>query len=106
MLFKLSELLRYSVYEAREEFIPLKNELLYIKNYIDFEKIQNSYRLVLELAIEENLDDRVRIAPMLLIVFIENAFKYSKATHKPDMLVAISLQVKDDWISFAIKNSF
>ena len=106
LLLKLSELLRYSVYETREEFIPLKNELLYLQNYIDFEKIQNGDRLVLKLAIEENPDDQVRIAPMLLIVFVENAFKYSKATRKRDMQVAISLQVQDDWISFSIKNSF
>jgi sensor histidine kinase YesM len=106
LLLKLSELLRYSVYETREAFIPLKNELLYLKNYIDFEKIQTGDRLALELAIQENADDQVRIAPMLLIVFVENAFKYSKATRRGEMLVAISLQVKDDWISFTIKNSF
>lgn len=106
LLLKLSELLRYSIYETREEFIPLKNELLYLQNYIDFEKIQNGERLLLQLAIQENLDAHARIAPMLLIVFVENAFKYSKATRKKDMLVAISLQVKDDWISFTIKNSF
>lgn len=106
LLLKLSELLRYSVYETREDFIPLKNELLYLQNYIDFEKIQNGDRLILDLAIDGNPDDRVRIAPMLLIVFVENAFKYSKATRKQDMLVAISLQVKDGWISFTIKNSF
>lgn len=106
LLLKLSELLRYSVYETGEEFIPLKNELQYLQNYIDFEKIQTGDRLALELAIQENLDDRVRIAPMLLIVFVENAFKYSKATRKKDMLVAISLQVTEGWIIFAIKNSF
>jgi hypothetical protein len=106
LLLKLSELLRYSVYETREEFIPLKNELLYLKNYIDFEKIQNGDRLLLELTIEENLDDHIRIAPMLLIVFIENAFKYAKATRKPNMLIVITLQIKEDWICFIIKNSF
>jgi LytS/YehU family sensor histidine kinase len=86
LLLKLSELLRYSVYETREAFIPLKNELLYLKNYIDFEKIQTGDRLALELAIQENADDQVRIAPMLLIVFVENAFKYSKATRRGEML--------------------
>lgn len=106
LLLKLSELLRYSIYETREEFIPLQNELLYLKNYIDFEKIQNGERLVLDLAIDEFPDDRMRIAPMLLIVFIENAFKYSKATRKPKMWIAITLQVKEDWIIFTIKNSF
>ncbi|TDE11026.1 sensor histidine kinase [Dyadobacter psychrotolerans] len=106
LLLKLSELLRYSVYETREEFIPLQNELLYLKNYIDFEKIQNGARLLLELAIEEHQEDRIRIAPMLLIVFVENAFKYSKATRKPNMWIAIALQVREGWVIFTIKNSF
>ncbi|SEI45880.1 Histidine kinase [Dyadobacter koreensis] len=103
LLLKLSELLRYSVYETREVFIPLKNELLYLQNCIDFKKIQNGDRLVLELAIQENSDDQIPIAPMLLIVFVENAFKYSKATRKKDMLVAFSLEAKDNWITFTIK---
>lgn len=106
LLLKLSELLRYSVYETREEFIPLQNELLYLRNYIDFEKIQNGKRLLLKLAIEEHSDERIRIAPMLLIVFVENAFKYSKATRKPNMWIAITLQVKGGWIFFTIENSF
>src|SRR6185312_12112420 len=40
LLLKLSDLLRYSVYDAKELFVPLKNELAYIKDYIDFEKIR------------------------------------------------------------------
>lgn len=106
LLLKLSELLRYSVYETREEFIPLQKKLQYLRNYINFEKMQNGDRLVQELAIDENPDHRVRIAPMLLIVFIENAFKYSKATRKPKMWIAITLPIKEGWIFFAIKNSF
>ncbi|MCF0063251.1 histidine kinase [Dyadobacter chenwenxiniae] len=106
LLLKLSELLRYSVYETREDFILLENELLYLKNYIDFEKIQNGDRLMLELAIEENPGEQIRIAPMLLIVFVENAFKHSKSTRKPSMLVAITLRVLEGWICCAVKNSF
>ena len=106
LLLKLSELLRYSVYETREEFIPLENELLYLKNYIDFEKIQNGDRLILELAIQKNPDVQTRIAPMLLIVFVENAFKHSKSTRKPYMSVAITLQVQQGWICCIVKNSF
>jgi hypothetical protein len=106
LLLKLSELLRYSVYETREAFIPLKNELLYLKNYIDFEKIQTGDRLVLDLAMDENPKNDIRIAPMLLIVFVENAFKFSKATRKTKMLVAITLNANEDWINFSIKNSF
>jgi len=106
LLLKLSELLRYSVYETREEFIPLENEMLYLKNYIDFEKIQNGDRLVMELTIEEKPREKTRIAPMLLIVFVENAFKHSKSTRKRKMSIFITLAVQKSWICFTIKNSF
>lgn len=105
LLLKLSELLRYAVYETREDFIPLRNELLYLKNYIDFEKIQTGDKLVLEVDLDEVPDDRMRIAPMLLIVFVENAFKYAKATRNPKIFVSVTLYVADEWITFTVKNS-
>ncbi len=106
LLLKLSELLRYSVYETRERFIPLKNELLYIKNYIDFEKIQTGDKLLVESDIEKIDDAHLLIAPMLLIVFVENAFKHSKITRENRIFISISLHVKDSWIEFRIKNSY
>lgn len=105
LLLKLSELLRYAVYETREDFIPLINELLYLKNYIDFEKIQTGDKLTLEVNMDEVTNDGIRIAPMLLIVFVENAFKYAKATRKPKIFVSVTLSVTDEWITFTIKNS-
>lgn len=106
LLLKLSELLRYSVYETKEEFIPLRNELLYLKNYLDFEQIQTGDKLDLQLDIDEIRDDQIRIAPMLLIVFVENAFKYSKATRQPKVYIMITLSVIEGWIYFTIKNSY
>lgn len=106
LLLKLSELLRYSVYETREPFISLQNELLYIQNYIEFEKIQTGEKLVLTSKIEEIRDADLQIAPMLLIVFVENAFKYSKLTRAKQIFVSIHLYVKDEWIYFNIMNSY
>jgi len=105
LLLKLSELLRYSIYETGQRFIPLKNELLYIQNYIDFEKIHTGDKLVLETDLEDIYDRHLEIAPMLLIVFVENAFKHSKNTREPKIFIAITLHIRDGWIHFTIKNS-
>lgn len=105
LLLKLSDLLRYSVYDAKELFVPLKNELEYINNYIDFEKIRIGDRLALTTSIELVTDDRIRIAPMLLIVFIENAFKHSKNTLEKEVFIDISLKTWGDSILFSVKNS-
>lgn len=89
-----------------EQFIPLKNELLYIQNYIDFEKIQTSDKLVLEADIADISDSHLQVAPMLLIVFVENAFKHSKITRRDKIFIAITLRITDGWINFSVKNSY
>lgn len=105
LLLKLSDLLRYSVYDAKELFVPLKNELAYINNYIDFEKIRIGDRLVLTTSIETVTTEEIEIAPMLLIVFIENAFKHSKNTIEDKIFIEITLKIWSDSILFSVKNS-
>ena len=105
LLLKLSDLLRYTVYDSKEFFVPLKNELAYINNYIDFEKIRIGDRLRLTTSIEPVLDDQIKIAPMLLIVFIENAFKHSRNTLEKEICIDISLKTWSDSILFSVKNS-
>lgn len=105
LLLKLSELLRYSVYDAKELFVPLKEELSYINNYIEFERIRIGDRLVLKKEIEEPKNADIKIAPMLLIVFVENAFKHSKNTAQQLIQIEISLRIWGSYILFAVKNS-
>ena len=105
LLLKLSELLRYSVYETRHHFIPLREEVQYINNYISFEKIRIGERLNLKADIEELISDKIKIAPMLLIVFIENAFKHSKNSFDKTIFVNISLKFTEENIVFSISNS-
>jgi hypothetical protein len=106
LLLKLSELLRYSVYDAGEVYVPLKNEMAYIKNYIEFEQIRIGKRLVLSTDVEEMIAPEIKIAPMLLIVFIENAFKHSKNTASPEIFVDISLRTWGSSILFSVRNSY
>jgi len=106
LLLKLSELLRYSVYEATEMYVPLKDEMNYINNYIEFEKIRIGDRLVLTTDIDELTDTNIKIAPMLLIVFIENAFKHSKNTSEDQIFIDIKLKTWGSSILFSIRNSY
>lgn len=106
LLLKLSELLRYSVYDATEIYVPLKDEVAYINNYIDFEKIRIGDRLVLTTEFEEVIVPEIKIAPMLLIVFIENAFKHSKNTVDEKIYIDIKLKTWGNSILFSVKNSY
>jgi hypothetical protein len=105
LLLKLSDLLRYSVYDSAENFVPLKDELAYINNYIEFEKIRIGERLILKTDIENIGSSPVKIAPMLLIVFIENAFKHSKNTGEEKIFIDIALKTWSNSILFSLKNS-
>ncbi|SEI39199.1 GHKL domain-containing protein [Dyadobacter sp. SG02] len=105
LILKLSDLLRYSVYEANETYVPLKDELAYIHNYIDFEQLRIGDRLELKTDIETLSSNDIRIAPMLLIVFIENAFKHSKNTSEPKVFIEIRLKIWGNSILFYLKNS-
>lgn len=105
LLLKLSDLLRYSVYDAKELFVPLKDELAYIDNYIEFEKIRIGDRLVLKSDIESTSNIAIKIAPMLLIVFIENAFKHSKNSADDQIFIDISIKFWGSTILFSVKNS-
>ncbi|RFM34121.1 sensor histidine kinase [Chitinophaga silvisoli] len=105
LLLQLSDLLRYSVYDAKEMFVPLKDELNYINNYMEFEKIRIGERLHLNTVIEPFDDVQDMIAPMLLIVFIENAFKHSRNTTSEKIYIEIMIRRWSDTILFSVKNS-
>jgi hypothetical protein len=106
LLLKLSDLLRYSVYDARKSYVPMKDEIAYINNYIDFEKMRIGERLALTTDFEEFGSSEAKIAPMLLIVFIENAFKHSKNSANEKIFVHISLKTWGNRLLFTCVNSY
>jgi LytS/YehU family sensor histidine kinase len=105
LLLKLSSLLRYSVYETKKQFVPLTEELEYIHNYISFEKLRISDRLVLQTEIETINNPAITIAPMVLIVFIENAFKHARNTLDEKIYIHLALKITGNFIVFSVKNS-
>jgi sensor histidine kinase YesM len=106
LLLKLSDLLRYTVYDTKATMVALDDEINYLKNYIDFEKIRLGERLELAANWPESLAEAPPIAPMLLIVFVENAFKHSKNTQNPTIKIAIDVQIWGKTILFSVQNSF
>jgi len=106
LLLKLSDLLRYTVYDTKKTFVPLQDELDYINNYIDFEKMRIADRLELQVSLANAVGTRIKVAPMVLIVFIENAFKHAKNTLDQKIYIQIWLAVKGNQIQFMVTNSF
>lgn len=85
-ILKLSELLRYVLYDSGAEKVELTRDIQYINNYIDLQRLRLSNRIQLDYAVEGNLDG-LSIAPMLLISFIENAFKHGISYTQPGSIL-------------------
>ena len=75
LILKLSELIRYMIYDCTESFVDVDKELIFINNYIELEKIRLDEKVPINLNIFGNMSD-CKIAPLLFIPFIENAFKH------------------------------
>ena len=74
-IVELSEMMRYMIYEANVEKVPLKKELDYIDNYLHLQKLQYGNQELVEYTLTGE-PERIEVAPMLFIPFVENAFKH------------------------------
>jgi len=106
LILKLSDLLRYSIYDTNRDFVPLTSELAYIDNYIELESTRIGDNLRLESNIQKRDIEGIIIAPMILIVFVENAFKHSKHTLVQDIQIKIDSHISGDNLVFEIKNNY
>jgi hypothetical protein len=104
LMLKLSELLRYSLYDTNQHYVELQKELHYISNYVELERIRLSEKMDIVLEISGDLSERF-IAPLLLIVFIENSFKHFSAARNQQAFVHISVKVQDDVLHMKAGNS-
>ena len=101
-LIQLSTLMRYVLYESNNNRINLSKEVEYLKNYVELQALRFGDDLNLILDITEDTEGYV-IEPMLLIPFVENAFKHG-VVNKAESPVHIELTVKDKKLYFSVYN--
>jgi sensor histidine kinase YesM len=96
VVLQLSELMHYVLYEANASQVPLDTEIAHLRNYIEIEQLRFGDRLDLQFDVPADLSGRM-IAPLLLLPFIENAFKHSLSheTQKAWIHIDIRLQQQD-----------
>ena len=101
-LNKLSEIMRFMLYETKAERIPLQKEVEYITKYMDLQKIRTSNPDFATLLVEGNTSKHT-IAPMIFIPFIENAFKYAPILREGNV-IEIQITATDGDTYFVCKN--
>jgi two-component system, LytTR family, sensor kinase len=104
MLLTFSEMLRYQLYECNVELIDMERELNYIKNYIELQKSRIDERIKVCFSFE-NLNSSIRVPPLILITFIENAFKYVGFNEYTENRIEIGLDYKKGNLEFKICNT-
>ncbi len=103
-LNKLSDIMRFMLYETKTEQIPLLKEWTYLEKYIALQKIRTANPDFVHFALEGNAE-AVMIAPMILIPFVENAFKYAEGI-KTAHAIQIKVRTEDQAVYFECKNKY
>lgn len=103
-LNKLSDILRFMLYETKTEKIPLSKELQYIEKYVDLQKIRAASPNYVQYTVHGQVND-FWIEPMLFIPLVENAFKHSACREKQDA-VNINIHIGANTIIFDCKNKY
>jgi len=101
-ILKLSEIMRYMLYDCNDNKVDLAKELQYLQNYIDLQKIRFSDKAYIDYKVEGKVVAQ-QIVPLLLIAFIENAFKHGVANN-PLTPIRLLIDVDDEHLHFYMQN--
>jgi two-component system LytT family sensor kinase len=106
IILEMSSILRYMIYECRDEFVPLKKEIKHLQDFINLNELQIEERGKVEFYAGET-PDGLKIAPLILNVFVENAFKHSQSGKAEGIHISVTLDVdQNNRLIFTCKNNF
>ena len=104
IVLRLSEMMRYMLYESNEKEVSLEKEVNYVKNYIELEKLRQSEKFKIDFQLNGDPNGK-RIAPLMFIPFLENSFKHGLDAQIKEGFVNIKLNLKEDSVEMDINNS-
>ncbi len=103
-VLQLSDLMRYFLYVSRDNFIPLEKDLTVVKEYIALQKLRSNAQLDIETKISGEISDQ-QIAPLLLITFLENAFKHGAKGSSGNTFIKLDIKVEKNKLNFTLENN-
>lgn len=104
VIAKLSGMMRYMIHESNAEQVPLAREVEYMENYLDLEKMRLNEATPITFEVDGNISG-ARITPLILITFLENAFKHGISNARTDSWITVSLRVDDRTLHYKVANS-
>jgi len=100
-VMKLSNIMRYMLYDSNTDIVPLNKEIEYLNCFIELQQLRITQKGFVEMAVHGSMGKRT-IAPMMLIPFVENAFKHGDKNHEPG--IVITLDIEADRMVFIVEN--
>jgi two-component system, LytTR family, sensor kinase len=101
-ILKLSNIMRYVIDEAATDYVPLESEWECVTDYVDLQKIRMTNKVYIDVSISGSIEGK-RIAPLILMTYVENVFKYGISNHH-QATITIKLFVEKDEIVFFCQN--
>ncbi|WP_089052779.1 sensor histidine kinase [Flavobacterium oncorhynchi] len=103
IVLKISDILRFSIYDVNNKSITLENEIDYLKNYISLQQLRFENQLQLSFSVYGSVENH-SIEPFLILPFIENSYKYCLDENNQGW-ITISITINDEWLVVKIENS-
>jgi len=103
VVLKLSDMMRYTIYQGKEDQVLLKDEIQYLKNYIELHQIR--FQKTIDLSFSHDVDEHLKVAPLLFIVLLENAFKHGVEQMRNQGYIHMHLKSIGPELIFSIENN-
>ncbi|MBR2326700.1 MAG: histidine kinase [Alistipes sp.] len=103
-VIQLSDMMRYVVYDTGGDAISLKQDITFIKNYIELMRIRYTEDVEIEFTHPQNMSGRIKLPPLILIVFVENAFKHG-ISYNHNSYIHIDVKCSESGIEAYFENS-
>jgi len=104
LILKLSDMMRYSIYEGEKETVTLKEEVDYLENYIELHKMR--YHKKIDINFNCQIEEDYKVMPLLFIILLENAFKHGVERLTDNAYVNVDMVIFNNEIQFTVENNF
>jgi len=105
VVVKLSKLLRFMLYETQLSQIEIQKEIYFLNDYIELEKIRYGNRLSIQF-LHQTDNENAGILPLILVPFVENAFKHGASESTQEASILINLKLQNNQLSYIVENTF
>jgi two-component system sensor histidine kinase AlgZ len=104
VIAKLSQMMRYMIYDSNHPQVSLSKEIEYMQNYISLESLRLNNETPIGFEVKGN-PDKVTIAPFIFITFLENAFKHGISNNYPDSWINVAISIDGNKCTYTVENS-